>query len=328
MYHLNKLKQIFLSKIVSFISRFYLRKPDRTEFLQIRVDSVKVLNKLALNELLFFCNSKRSKYLTSLNIEVTNICNLNCFICPVNKKMTRPKGMMNLQLFDRIISECGPVESIQFSQWGEPLLNPYTCDMIHLARKKRIKTLLTTNGTLLNERICFALLDAGLNRITFSVDGLGDTYSKIRGYDYSNLKRKIMDFRKIRDKYNYPTKMDVSMVVCEETVKEIERFKKEFEGVMDRIQFIPIFTIGERKVKCRELWRGSLTIYWDGLITVCCVDYNGELVVGDTKTTKISDILNAPTLQKLRHAHVLRKFPKICQTCSEYAYKGISPRFS
>jgi radical SAM protein with 4Fe4S-binding SPASM domain len=326
--YLNKFKNILLAKIIDCISHFYLKKPDREEFLKIRVDSLKALRELTLNELLFLRNSLKSKYITSLNIEPTNICNLSCTICPVNNKMSRPKGNMDLRLFKKIISECRDLEAIQFSQWGEPLLNTHICEMIQIVKVQSIKTLLTTNGTLLNHAISLALLEAGLSRITFSIDGTKNTYANIRGYSYSDIKRKIAVFKKIRDRYSYPTKIDVSMTICQQTENEIREFKNEFRLIADRIQFIPVFTLGQRKKKCREPWRGSFTIYWDGKITVCCADYNGELVVGDATTTKLKDILNSSLLQQLRLAHILKNFPEICKTCSEYLCRGISPRFS
>lgn len=323
----DKLKRFFLSKTIDCIARFYLKKPDRAEFLKMKIGSLRVMKELALNEVSFLCNSDNSKYVTSLNIEVTNICNLNCSICPVNKKMNRPRGMMALELFNKVIDESGAVDSVQFSQWGEPLMHPSICELIKITKNKGIRVFLITNGTLIDEKMCFSLLDTGLDRIIFSVDGTNDTYSNIRGYGYADLKKKITIFKNIRDRHNYSTRIDASMVVCDDTVGEIGKFRDEFGKLLDRIQFIPLFITGKRKKKCREPWRGCLTVYWDGSVTVCCADYNCELLIGNAKVARIIDILNSPQARQLRRLHTLGRYPGLCGHCSEYACEGVSQRF-
>lgn len=322
------LKKIILSKIVNFISCFYLRKPDRTEFMQTRIDNFKVLKELAVNELLFLCNSQESRYVTSINIEPTNSCNLKCVICPVSKKMQRRQGMMDMNLFNKIMRTCGRLDSVQFSQWGEPLLHPDICQMIKIVKAGKTKAFLTTNGTLIDQKLGFSLLDSGIDRITFSVDGVKEVYTAARGFSYEHIKENIINLKKNRDKYNYPTKIEVAMVVKEETKGYIPAFKNEFNSLVDRIQFTPMFIAGQRKTKCRELWRGSLTVYWDGLVTPCCADFDGNLTAGDANSDRISAIFNSFYMRKLRNAHIKRDFPEICSTCSEYSCKGVSRRFS
>lgn len=325
---LNKRKQSLVSRMLGYAAGFYLRKPDRAEFLKVKIGNLGTMKKLALNELFFLLNSDKSKYVTSLNIEVTNMCNLSCSICPVNRGMKRAKGMMTLELFNKIINESKRVDSVQFSQWGEPLMHPHICEMIKLAKNRDSEVFLITNGTLIDERLSYSLLDSGLDRIIFSVDGINDTHSKIRGYAYSELKKKIMNFKNIRDRCSYSTKIDASMIVCDDTISEIGKFKEEFERLLDRVQFIPLFVDSERKRKCREPWRGCLTICWDGSVTVCCADYNCELLIGNVKEARITDILNSPAAQGLRRLHSLKRFPHLCRHCSEYLCDGISPRFS
>jgi len=325
---LRNLKNFFLNIIAYCITRYYLRKPDKRDFLLTRLWSLKAIRKQFINEIFFIASSSRSRYVTSLNIEATNMCNLSCVICPGQKEGTRQKGMMSMQLFEKIIVECGFIELVQFSQWGEPLLHPQVYMMIDYAHRRGIKTFLTTNGILLGNGISLRLLEAGLDRITFSVDGIGSTYNKIRGASYNLLRNNILHFKKIRDSGGFDTKIDISMVVCRDTEGEIGRLRTEFNTIADRIQFIPIFTHSKRKAKCRELWRGSLTVFWDGLVTPCCVDCEGRLVVGNIQKNNIKSIFNSSFMQKLRYLHARNRFPVPCDTCTEHVFGAVSPRFS
>jgi MoaA/NifB/PqqE/SkfB family radical SAM enzyme len=325
---LIKTERFFLKLLIYFIGKFYLRKPDKIEFLQEKIRSFSLIRILAWNELFFLCNNEKAAYVSGLNIEITNNCNLNCSICPASVFMKRPRGMMSLGLFNKLISECDYVESIQFSQWGEPLLHPDIMTMIKIAKNAKKGVTLVTNGTLLDEKAALSLLETGIDRVIFSVDGTGDIYSSIRGHSFRDIRSKISNFKKLRDQYDYNTRIDISMVICDSTVNGIDAFSLEFMDIADRMQFIPAFTDGRRNKKCREPWRGHLTVCWDGAVTACCVDFNNDLLIGDINNGKITDILNSSKAVRLRHQHITHKFPEICRRCCEYSHKEVSPRFN
>ena len=122
--------------------------------------------------------------------------------------------------------------------------------------------------------------------------------------------------------------IDVSMVVCEKTENDIDTLKHEWGKVVDRIYFIPRLISGLRKERCRELWRGNLTVLWDGRVVPCCVDFNGMMVVGNARFDSLTHLWNGEQMQKLRRLQRRRSFPPICSQCSEYKKKGISNRFT
>ena len=47
-----------------------------------------------------------------LNIEPTNACNLNCYICPRSRSL-RKEGYMDFVLYRRIIDECGSYRKLK-----------------------------------------------------------------------------------------------------------------------------------------------------------------------------------------------------------------------
>ena len=82
-------------------------------------------------------------------IEITNVCNLNCDFCPKHRRAARN---LSLEEFDLITDKIrGRVIFLYFHLMGEPLLHPLLPDFIRMAREKGFRTVLTSNGTLLDK---------------------------------------------------------------------------------------------------------------------------------------------------------------------------------
>lgn len=84
-------------------------------------------------------------------IEITNVCNLNCDFCP---KHNRPSRQLTVEEFDLLTDKLrGRVIFLYFHLMGEPLLHPHLPKIIRIAREKGFRTVLTSNGTLLDKAI-------------------------------------------------------------------------------------------------------------------------------------------------------------------------------
>lgn len=317
-----------------WVARSYLRKPGLDDLLRIKYPTTRSVVAGALNELHFRLGSERAGVLTSINIEVTNTCNLSCVECPVNTTMGRKKGFMDPALFRRLIDETPSLDFVLAFQWGEPLLHREFFDMVAHARSRGVRVMVTTNGTKLSPENRRKLLASGLERVTFSVDGLGDVHTRIRGYPYERLRADIEAFRRERDARGLEPgggaapAIDVSMVAFDETADEVGAFRRAWDGVADRVQVIPRFRDAARTAKCREPWRGTLVVLWDGRVSVCCRDWDGEMVVGDANAERLDAIWNGEKMRSIRRAHVKGAFPALCAKCGEYEAPGVEKRFS
>lgn len=313
--------------LARFVARYYLRKPDLEELVLIKFPDFRSAFVAALNELSYLLRLTRSYCLNSVNIEITNQCNLACAMCPVNQNMHRPKESISFDFFKKIIDENPQLKFVLAFQWGEPLLHDDLPKMISYCSRRGIRTMVTSNAFLLNDKLSEELIDAGLTRITFSVDGVGEIYERIRGRAYEEFKNKVLGFKEIRDRKKSPLKIDTSMVVFEKTEQDVDRYLAEWKDIADRVQLIPRLDSGKRVSKCRELWRGALIVLSSGLVTVCCADYEGRLVVGDAKKEPLKKIFNGARIRLLRKAHIAGKFPSICANCDEYESDKVSKRF-
>lgn len=311
------------------IARLYLRRPEMAEVIAIRYRSLRALLLGIGNELAYRLGLRRAPGLISANLELTNLCNLKCSFCPTgNGLLARPRGFMEPAVFRAALAGAGPLEFVLLFQWGESLLHPEFGDLAREAGTAGARTLVTTNGTLLDDRRVGTLLDAGLDRVTVSVDGDEATHEAIRGVPLSQTESGLERLLSARDARGSHTAVDVSMVVAPETESASEHFRHTFEGRADRVQQIPLLTRGERRTRCREPWRGGLVVLQDGTVTVCCVDHDGALAVGHVASDRLKDLWNGEGMQELRRRHVAGDLPAVCAGCSEYPSDAAAPRFS
>ncbi len=101
-------------------------------------------------------------------IEVNQHCNIRCKGCYKNKFIIRKSIAELKKEVDLAISRRN-LSSISFAG-GEPMLYSELPEIISYVRNKGIRTILVTNGTLLNEKIIKNYKSAGLNRIVLHID--------------------------------------------------------------------------------------------------------------------------------------------------------------
>lgn len=119
-----------------------------------------------------------------MQIELTNFCNLKCPVCPIGTcEIKRIPRAMDTSLFEQLINEVGPyLLTASLWAWGEPLLHPQLVDILRIAQKYPVITLLSTNGQNLDDRaIIHAIINAPPTYLIVAIDGLTDeTHSKFR----------------------------------------------------------------------------------------------------------------------------------------------------
>jgi len=100
---------------------------------------------------------------------------------------------MSMETFARIHQAMPYAHTVDFTGWDEPLLHKQIYQMIRMAADQECLTTMTSNGTALNEKNRSALLDAGLDRLVVSVDGMrSETYDPIRiGSSFEQLSQRI-----------------------------------------------------------------------------------------------------------------------------------------
>jgi len=107
-------------------------------------------------------------------------CNLKCTMCPRNDPNFK-EGEMPYDAFTRIMDQLPFLREVQLAGLGEPLLHGDLFKMIEYARTRKIRSVITTNGTLLNQRNIESVIQSGLGAVHVSVDSPDpEMYKSIR----------------------------------------------------------------------------------------------------------------------------------------------------
>lgn len=112
----------------------------------------------------------------------TRRCNLNCIHCYAdseNKTYPNELSTAEAQAMIRDLAEFG-VPVILFSG-GEPLLRADIYDNAACAHELGIRTVISTNGTLITEKAAQRIKDAGFGYVGISLDGIGERNDFFRG---------------------------------------------------------------------------------------------------------------------------------------------------
>jgi len=113
---------------------------------------------------------------------LTRRCNLHCAHCYADATGKPQPGEMTTAEGKRLIDDLAEfgVPVLLFSG-GEPLLREDLFDLAAYAAGKRIRCVLSTNGTLVTPETAKRIKEAGLSYVGVSLDGMGAVHDKIRG---------------------------------------------------------------------------------------------------------------------------------------------------
>jgi MoaA/NifB/PqqE/SkfB family radical SAM enzyme len=115
-----------------------------------------------------------------LQVEVTTRCNLKCPSC-IHGQEGISYDFLDIESFQSIIQGTPSVEFVSFVGMGESLLVPDIEDFVLYCSTRGMRTTITTNGTLAVRRL-HDVVDAGLNKLTISIDGHDEgSFARARG---------------------------------------------------------------------------------------------------------------------------------------------------
>ena len=162
-------------------------------------------------------------------VETTAKCNLYCPMCP-RETHKQPKEDMTDEVFNRLVEESGrAAEHMMLIGLGEPFMDAKIFDRIEYCAHHNISTLLSTNGTFLDERTSARLLDSSLEHITLSFDG-----STKESFEYY---RKGARFEKVRDNFVRFSRMKHERGAKMQVVVQMVRMERNAGEVEDFVRF-------------------------------------------------------------------------------------------
>jgi sulfatase maturation enzyme AslB (radical SAM superfamily) len=199
--------------------------------------------------------------------------------------------------------------------------------MRYIRQDGTAKIELNTNGELMTEGMAREILDAGIDVIRFSIDGLSEeTFSKSRvGVDYRLTMERTQDFLKMANGNGGAKRVEIRMIDMETNRHEQEdyrRFWSEAGGT-------PIITTLYRwpwengvtgvNLPCKKIIR-EMFFFVNGKATLCCWDSHERAVIGDVSRQDVLDIWNGAVNQRYRGllSEGRRDQILLCSKCEAY----------
>lgn len=251
-------------------------------------------------------------------IELTNSCNHKCIFC-ANRKMSRPKGMIDPEFVTRILKEAYELgtKEVGFYATGEPFVNKNLEKYIKIAKEIGFEYIyITTNGALCTLDRFRQCVEAGLDSLKFSINGYNrENYQFIHGADdFDVVMKNVKEISAYKKEHNLSCNLFSSSIVTNSTDSK-EAFEELLRPYLDELVLIPVRNQGglmsdiieelsvnhivERINHCTNQFQGVF-ISCEGYLTGCCGDFNNYLAVADLNKCSLEEAWNCETLVELR----------------------------
>ncbi len=162
---------------------------------------------------------------TEAMVFLTFRCTSHCKMCTIWKKKTDKDQELSAEEWRRVLDQCHElgVGTVEFFG-GDVLLRPD--DLVELVRHATSLGMISyfpTNGHLMTSELAEGLVDAGLDLVWFSLDGIGSVHNDVRGVSksFSKVDQGIKDFRRARAKRKRPF-VNINCVVSRYNLEHFE----------------------------------------------------------------------------------------------------------
>lgn len=276
-----------------------------------------------------------------VNIEISNICNLQCSFCP---EVVRSKSLMSVELFREIIEQVALLtEQVCFHLMGDPLVHPNLAEFVEICGEFKVPIFFVTNGVLMREKQAELLLHPSFRQVNFSLHSFFDNfkdadptaylekifvyteramierpdlYINYRLWNLSEPKGDLNQtremLRKIEDRFS--VKIDPKIDVrIQKSVKIKNRLYLHFDT-----EFVwPSLDLPELGVAgtCYGL-SSHFGVLVDGTVVPCCLDKEGAIPLGKVQEQALREILASPRAQAILKGFREKKLVEsLCRRC-------------
>ncbi len=288
-----------------------------------------------------------SSYPHFIVVEPCNICNLKCPLCTTGQRLpVEKRGTMSMETFIRIVDQLSAyVRYMSLYYHGEPLFCEQLPEMIRYARQHKIRTFVSSNLNILNEKMAEDLIESRLDYLIVSLDGTTqESYEKYRiggNFDKVVSNIRLINERKLQKNSPWP-RIVMQPVILKHNEHEVPKLReladslgvKMFlrQGMLGGEGHTPPVTkdyalarkwlsqnreyhkdydyLSDRpylkKEPCFYLWR-AVAINWDGTVFPCCWLHEKKYSVGNILEQDFKTIWNNEMYVSSRSLFARRK---------------------
>lgn len=259
-------------------------------------------------------------------IEITNACNLRCPMCSTHLS-EKKKSNMDLETFEKIMQRMQEqgATSCSLHTVGETFLHPQLKELVAIARRYGVRPGISTHANHPDRiRALYEAHGFWINGFRFSIDGATkETYEKlrVRGKFEKMIESCEWIHRTNRGKPQSRVALTIDCVVSDVNIGEMATFFHRFTEYTyaKDIRFSMLNSLAaddtfykEKRPEFDNLYRlntgcsfpfGATNFNNKGEVTVCCRDYEDELVIGDAMSQPLSEIWTGDAAEDLRRQH-------------------------
>lgn len=282
------------------------------------------------------------KKFKKVNIEISNICNLQCSFCP---EVIRTKRMMPVELFEKIILQLkGLTEQVCFHLMGEPLVHPQLAEFVEICHQHQMPVFLVSNGVLLRPHLSSLLLHPAFRQVNFSLHSFFDNHPQ---KDPTTYLHKIFEFTETAFKERPDLYINYRLWNLNDPRGSSTDNTQMLERIQDRFHFKLNANLDVRRQKSIRIqnrlylhydtefvWpsldqqplgnegfcyglQSHFGILVDGTVVPCCLDKEGKIPLGNVQVDSIQNILQSPDALALLEGFAKRQLINpLCQRCN------------
>ncbi len=262
-------------------------------------------------------------------VEITNICNMRCSFCHGHER--EPRRMTEAE-FSHVLEQLNGVTGhIYYHLMGEPLTHPLLPHFLEMARERGFRTVITTNGTLLEKR-GGELIGARPHKVSIS----------LHSFEEGSEEAFLRYLQQVTDFADAASRAGIIVVLRlwnrgldggrNERIEELLRhrlageWEENTRGIRIRdklhLEWGDRFAWpdrdapeGDAEVFCYGL-ADHFGILCDGRVVPCCLDSEGALALGNVYTEKLADILTSSRSRTIRDGFARREATEsLCRRC-------------
>ena len=278
-----------------------------------------------------------------VQIQTQSGCNGRCVFCPNEETLKAgiSQGKMPETLFQKIIDDLAQTNPNRVSLYlmNEPMADKRLPEFIQYTAERipETSTLVTTNGTYLNEERAEAMINAGLKRLKVSLQSLDPERNReIMGYSSEKVIEGVLATKRVMDRMR-SKKFDlrVSMVVTKQNRGEISEARKFWRRHGVRLVTSALENRGGNIANAEEMNDGEMKlrdncirpsremcILYNGDVALCCVDWHRRVILGNVAERHVAQVWNDHPVEQIRQGFRERKaelLPDLCLNCTESA---------
>ena len=273
-------------------------------------------------------------------LEITNVCNLRCAFCPGTTRV--PHSMTEAE-FAILLDRVSPwAEYLYYHLMGEPTAHPLLPRFMEMAAERGMKSMITTNGTLLPTR-GEAILAAHPHKVNISLHAFeanppGMSFEKyIEGCVTFAAHAADRDTIAVLRLWNLEGRAEGALHEKNEMILETlhRAFPGEWVTTRSGYRMRPrVFLEWGEKFDwpdpageilsetgfCYGL-RDQIGVLCDGTVVPCCLDHNGDIPLGNLFASTLEEILSSKRARAIYDGFTSHRCTEeLCRRCMRAGY--------